>query len=116
MFQKLRNNREPKFRAYIASLKCTVFGCQHPSECAHQDQNLGKGFAEKTDDFFSNPLCHLHHLEEGRGAYTFWHKVIAEDDWLLFEHKKAYNGIRAMKWLVSEGRTDEALELLRRFS
>lgn len=111
-FFKKDREEDADYRGYVATLPCMVFGCRNQAECAHQDQNLEKGWAIKTYDYFSNPLCRMHHDEEGRGAYTFWHTKLGEDSWLLMEYRKSHNAIRAMKWLIAKGETDKALRLL----
>lgn len=82
---------------------------------AHLDAAGNKGVGSKTDDCYVAPLCFNHHQEEGRGWAAFYHKLFAEDTFFLIQCLKAYRFLKFLKWLASEGRESEILEMLRRF-
>lgn len=110
--------REPKYLRGYQNENCEakyLGGCSGDVVAAHLDGAGGKGTGTKTDDCFSTPLCYVHHAEEGRGWARFWHRVFAEDTFFLVQCLKAYRFIKFLKWLLSEGRESEAIELLKRF-
>lgn len=50
---------------WIRSLPCTITACNGAAQAAHVRQRSGGGTALKPPDWFTVPLCHYHHTEQG---------------------------------------------------
>lgn len=116
-FAKQERIEDEKLLAYVRTLPCSVQGCSGECVSAHLRKQTDGGMSKKPSDVFTNPLCDEHHkLQHQIGEPRFWAGVLAKSGFFMFECIKALCVLRSAGWYAKQGRTDEALELLRRFS
>lgn len=64
--------RCPEHLKWVASLPCSVAGCRSSSVATHVRWNTGGGSSLKPADWWTIPLCHMHHTEQhGTTHYKF---------------------------------------------
>ena len=67
--------RSEKYKAFIRSQPCLVFGCHRKAD-AHHEALGASGIAVKAHDSHCLPLCAVHHRERHDvGRVTFWKRV-----------------------------------------
>jgi hypothetical protein len=94
MFFKKERIRDEKYKSYIRSLPCSVPGCPYASDAAHIRSGLEGGTGLKPSDDLINPICRIHHTEQGT-----W--PAGEEHWWMDKVIKARSRRRYQTWLTS---------------
>lgn len=116
MIPKAQKFRDEKYLKTLRGRQCRAMNlkdCMGDIVAAHLGGNKGTG--TKGDDSLAGPLCFAHHSEEHKGVVTFWRDVMTADPWLMQRSLQALNFTDCLKYLVEQGRGDEAIELIKRF-
>lgn len=89
---KIAPVEDEKHLNYVRSLPCVLCYAPPPNEAAHFRLGLGGGMGMKPDDYWTLPLCHMHHNEQTlckSGELGFWRKYLAIDKQLVVRVMRA---------------------------
>jgi len=115
MFQK----QPPQDKGYLdekrkGQCEASCLGdCQGDVVAAHNSkQTNSAGTGKKAVDCYTDSLCFKHHSDEHRGLAGFWHKVLNESTFLLFEWRKKKQERDYIVFLFKNGRSDDLVNFL----
>src|SRR5258708_2869153 len=113
--QRYPRQKETEYLVYIRSLECALCGNDISVEAAHVRRGSGEwnkpltGLGVKPDDFWTVPLCSLHHSKQhSLGELLYWFEAKIDVFLLAVKLRRAYPdrdlALHHLRWTRTDGR------------